>query len=83
MVRTLFKSDIDGASGDVYYCELAGLSTDDKPAKNVSTGSVFIEVNTGDVYLFDETGSGMWRKISGNSPVPDNDNDDDDDIDVR
>lgn len=33
--------------------EYAGLSTDNKPTENVATGSTFIEVNTGKIYLFD------------------------------
>ena len=46
------------------YAEMFGLSTDDKPTANLVTGSKFTEVDTGDVYLFDETGSGTWTKVS-------------------
>ena len=60
MVRILtsrsFTSDTD-------YIEAAGLSTDDKPTAGVVTGSKFTEVDTGDKYLFDETGSGTWTKV--------------------
>lgn len=48
-----------------HYCEFAGLSTDDKPVSYYATGSTFLEVDTGDVYAFDEEGdSGSeWLKI--------------------
>jgi hypothetical protein len=45
------------------YIEAAGLSTDTKPATGVITGSLFLEVNTGDVFAFDEE-SGEWKKIA-------------------
>lgn len=41
--------------------DLRGLSTDTKPT-DVGNGSTFIEINTGDVYLFDGT-SKTWKKI--------------------
>lgn len=37
----------------VLYIEAAGLSTDTKPG-GVATGSIFAEVDTGKIYLFDE-----------------------------
>ena len=42
----------------------AGLSTDTKPEENLVTGSVFIEVDTWDVYLFDEEAAAgsRWHK---------------------
>ena len=43
--------------------ELKGLSTDDKPL-DAPNGSVFIAVDTGDVYMFDATG-GKWYKLRG------------------
>ena len=45
------------------YVEYAGLSTDTKPT-GVATGSVFTEVDTGDVYFFnaDETDA-KWNKM--------------------
>jgi len=39
------------------YGEFAGLSTDSKPTIGVATGSIFIEVDTGKVFLFNEEGS--------------------------
>lgn len=38
------------------YGTIAGLSTDSKPTANVANGSVFIEMNTGKVFMFDEAG---------------------------
>ena len=47
----------DDVSGD-YLCfaEIYGLSDDTKPVDGLVTGSTFVEVDTGDVYLFDEEG---------------------------
>ena len=54
---------------DVNYYEFAGLSTDNKPTHNIATGSVFLEVNTGDVYLFNEEGTSgnEWTKVGDTS----------------
>ena len=41
------------------YAEFAGLSSDEKPAEGLVTGSRFTEVDTGDSYLFDEI-TGKW-----------------------
>lgn len=54
-----------GSSVDKYYYEFAGLSTDAKPVDNVVTGSLFMEADTGKVYVFDETGAGTWTEIGG------------------
>ena len=59
MVRKLLERDVDGSSGDVFYRKLAGNSSDEKPTANMGMGSVFIEVNTGKRYLFNET-TGEW-----------------------
>lgn len=44
------------------YIEAAGLSTDQKPTAGIITGSRFLEVDTGDIYEFDEV-SGTWSKV--------------------
>ena len=49
---------------DKYYIEAAGLSTDVKPTQNIITGSVFIEVDTGKAYFFDED-SATWIEAGG------------------
>ena len=56
------------------YAEMFGLSTDDKPTANLVTGSKFTEVDTGDVYLFDETGSGTWTKVAAGYVAPSDNN---------
>ena len=53
------------------FVRYAGLSDDDKPTAGVATGSEFLEVDTGDVYAFDEVG-GTWSKIRIGVPDPDN-----------
>ena len=57
LVRQLFE-------GDKYYIEAAGLSTDTKPTVKIITGSTFMEVDTGDVYTYDEVGE-TWHKVGG------------------
>jgi hypothetical protein len=50
-------------TGEKTYFEYAGLSTDTKPSgNNISTGSLFMEVDTGDIYAFDEDSS-EWNKV--------------------
>lgn len=40
--------------------ELMGLSTDEKPTENIPVNSLFLELNTGDVYYFNGT---AWSKV--------------------
>ena len=62
MVRTIEKREVDQGFA---YMEFSGLSTDDKPVTtNMATGSVFVEVDTGKVYLFDEVGA-TWNEVGG------------------
>ena len=61
MVRNIIEKTFVGQKK---YIEAFGLSTDDKPTANIVTGSKFTEVDTGDVYLFDETSTGTWTKVS-------------------
>lgn len=50
MVRQIvYQQAIDKA-----YAEFAGLHDDEKPTANLVTGSMFVEVDTGAVFLFDE-----------------------------
>lgn len=60
MIRNLIEKTF--AEG-LRYIEAAGLSTDEKPTEGLVTGSRFTEVDTGDVYAFDEVG-GAWHKIA-------------------
>lgn len=59
MIRKLVeKAYSDGKN----YVELACLSSDTKPTAGIVTGSLALEVDTGDMYAFDETGA-EWDKI--------------------
>lgn len=61
MIRTIVeKAFVPGKK----YVEMFGKSTDNKPLTGIVTGSKFTEVDTGDVYLFDESGDGTWTKVS-------------------
>jgi hypothetical protein len=59
MVRILKSEQFDP---DQRYIEATGLSTDTKPATGIITGSSFMEVDTGAVFLFDETSS-EWKEL--------------------
>ena len=50
----------NGASGARF--DFIGLSSDTKPAENIEVNSLFLELNTGDIYYF--TGS-AWAKVGG------------------
>ena len=58
---TLYKNDNvrKTTEGQTTYCELRGLSTDTKPTEingyKIGNGSVFIEIDTQEVYIFNET----------------------------
>jgi len=49
-----------------YTLELRGLSTDTKPTKwgkdDIGNGSVYIEIDTGSIYMFDAV-SKTWKEI--------------------
>lgn len=51
-------------TGNTRYIEAAGLSTDSKPTAGIVTGSLFLEVDSGDVYAFAEGDSPAWNKIA-------------------
>ena len=61
MIRKIVENNFaDGKA----YVELACLSTDSKPTGGMITGSLALEVDTGDVYAYDETSDGTWNKIA-------------------
>ena len=68
MVRAIVKKPF---TDDKAYAEFFGLSRDDKPTAGIVTGSRFTEVDTGDVYLFDETSTGTWTKVAAGWVDPD------------
>lgn len=48
------------------YIEAAGVAADTKPTTGIVTGSLFMEADTGDVYVFYEDNSTpAWTKIGG------------------
>ena len=50
------------------YMEIAGTSGETKPENDLyATGSTYLEVDTGDVYLFNEAGTSgsKWVKVGG------------------
>ena len=61
MIRAITEIVFDD---DQKYSEMFGLSTDTKPTTGLVTGSSFVEVDTGNAYLFDEV-SGDWHKVGG------------------
>ena len=61
MIRTIVENAfVTGKK----YAEMFGKSTDSKPLTGIVTGSKYTEVDTGDVYLFDESGDGTWTKVA-------------------
>ena len=64
MVRAIAKNQI---LGDKYYYYFAGNSLDTKPSPtDALTGSVFLEVDTSDVYFWDEATT-EWLKAGGSN----------------
>ena len=57
MVRILVEQTYTNGTK---YIEAAGLSTDSKPAGNIVTGSLFLEVDSMKLYAYDETAPGSW-----------------------
>lgn len=62
MIRIL-KDDLyqDGK----HYIEGACIHDDTKPTSGIVTGSLMLEVDTGDVYAFQEGDSPAWNKVGG------------------
>ena len=46
----------------LYTAELYGTSSDSKPTTGYANGSTFLEVDTGKIYLFNETTS-AWVEL--------------------
>lgn len=51
-------------TNEVTYIEAAGASSEAKPVAGVCGGSLFMETDTGTLYVFDEA-SGDWTQIGG------------------
>jgi len=67
-MTTLYKTEKTDIRNDATYisCELRGLSTDEKPTeingKVIENGSMFIEIDTGKLYMYDIS-SQTWGEI--------------------
>lgn len=48
---------------ETILAEIVGLSTDSKPTAGIANGSIFIEMNTGKIYFYNEAGS-AWVEFS-------------------
>ena len=59
MVRILQEEYIDT---NLKWVRIACKHADTKPKTGLVTGSEAIEVDTGDLYRYDETSSGTWIK---------------------
>lgn len=65
MVRTLSAQRVE--SGEICY-EFAGTSNDVKPVRDdICTGSSFLEVDTGDVFFYNEDAAAgeEWGRAGG------------------
>lgn len=60
MVRILKEQRFDG---DKVYIEGCCVADDTKPTAGIVTGSVMMEADTGDVYVFSEGDSPAWNKL--------------------
>ena len=60
MIRPITEKNI---TSRLRYIEFSGKHNDTKPTYNyLVTGSLFLEVDTGDVYAYEEEGK-TWTKI--------------------
>lgn len=63
MIRIIDAHDV--VSGREKYIEYAGTKDDTKPTDEyIATGSTFLEVDTGDVYFWNEENN-TWEKAGG------------------
>lgn len=56
-----FQNGVNSNGEAVYHREMYGDSSETKPTESIATGSLFIEVDTGDAYFFNES-SNTWIK---------------------
>ena len=63
MIRSKNAILVEVANGEALtMADLFGTSNDSKPTAGYANGSVFLEVDTGKVYLFNETTS-AWVEL--------------------
>lgn len=81
-IYNIKKSEmINHPNGEVFYLlELRGLSTDEKPTTiengTIENGSVFIEIDTQEVFIYDGENSVWLPKAEETNSVEDNKNND-------
>lgn len=64
MITVTKQEQVQYGTSPKFYREYSGLSTDStKPTSDVANGSLFLEMDTGDVYAYDEEGE-TWLKIA-------------------
>lgn len=56
------KNPTAGGDNNAMDYDFKGLSTDTKPTDGVGVNSMFLELDTGDFYYFD---NGEWQKVGG------------------
>lgn len=69
MIRIVTSKDVEGIHGKIRYQVMYGDSDDSKPTTGLATGSKFIEVDTGDEYIYDETSTQWTKTASGGGGI--------------
>lgn len=64
MIRTLKRYIAIDGNMDKEYREMTGLSTDTKPTSGIINGSIFVEVDSGKVFFFNEAGEAWVEQFS-------------------
>ena len=59
---TIYRKNNVSTNGNEEEIEYRGLSTDTKPTKNVENGSIFIEINTGKMFIYDLS-TETWNEV--------------------
>lgn len=63
---TIFRKNQVSTSRNNREIELRGISTDEKPekidGKDIANGTVFIEIDTGKLYMFDAENK-QWKEM--------------------
>lgn len=60
--NVLYDQNPDGTLTRKTMANFFGASTDSKPTENIVNGSAFLEVNTGKIFLFNESTS-TWVEL--------------------
>ena len=63
-MRILVDIPVGTPGNQKHYYEMAGLSSETKPVEGVAMGSKAVEVDTGDIYLFNETAHEWTKQFS-------------------